>query len=176
MSIDQATVVKGLMKDRARLIAYIYAIVRDWHLAEDLFQDVSAVAVEKHDRIADSDHLLLWARKAARNKSLEALRKRKYTPLALADDVIELLDGSWLEIDRTDTDIEIDYLRNCLETLSPKAQKVVNLKYVEGLSGVQIAELVGSKVHSVYVALTRAHRSLEACVQKRRLREEHGRA
>ena len=176
MSIDQATVVKGLMKDRARLIAYIYAIVRDWHLAEDLFQDVSAVAVEKYDRIADSDHLLLWARKAARNKSLEALRKRKYTPLTLADDVIELLDGSWLEIDRTDTDIEIDYLRSCLETLSPKARKVVNLKYVEGFSGVQIAELVGSKVHSVYVALTRAHRSLEACVQKRRLREEHGRA
>ncbi len=72
-------------------------------------------------------------------------------------------------------DIEIDYLRSCLETLSPKARKVVNLKYVEGLSGVQIAELVGSKVHSVYVSLTRAHRSLEACVQKRRLREEHGR-
>ena len=74
MSIDQPTAVKGLMKDRARLIAYIYAIVRDWHLAEDLFQDVSALAIEKHDRIVDSDHLLLWARKAARNKSLEALR------------------------------------------------------------------------------------------------------
>ena len=46
MSIDQPTAVKGLMKDRARLIAYIYAIVRDWHLAEDLFQDVSALAIE----------------------------------------------------------------------------------------------------------------------------------
>ena len=65
MSIDQATAVKGLTKDRARLIAYIYAIARDWHLAEDLFQDVSALAVEKHDRIVDADHLLLWARKAA---------------------------------------------------------------------------------------------------------------
>ena len=176
MSIDQATAVKGLMKDRARLIAYIYAIVRDWHLAEDLFQDVSALAIEKHDRIVDSDHLLLWARKAARNKSLEALRKRKYTPLTLADDVIELLDGAWLEIDRTDSDLEVDYLRICLQKLSPRAQRVVNLKYVEGLSGVQIAELVGSKVHSVYVSLTRAHRNLEACIQKRRLRAEHGNA
>ena len=176
MSIDQSTAVKGLMKDRARLIAYIYAIVRDWHLAEDLFQDVSALAVEKHDRIVDSAHLLLWARKAARNKSLEALSKRKYTPLTLADDVIELLDGAWLDIDRTDTDLEIDYLRSCIQKLSSRAQRVVNLKYVEGLSGVQIAELVGSKVHSVYVSLTRAHRSLESCIQKQRLRAEHGNA
>ncbi len=169
MSIDLESTVKGLMRDRAKLIGYAYAIVRDRHVAEDLFQDVVALAIRKHAEIADADHLLLWARQAARNKALEALRKRKYRPLTLDRDVLDLLEAPWKRLDALDSESEMDHLRRCLETLAPKARRIVDLKYVEGLSGIQIAEMVGSEVRSVYVALTRAYRKLENCIARRRL-------
>ena len=174
--LDLATTVKGLMNDRAKLIAYLHAIVRDRHAAEDLFQEVVALAVQKHDEIQDREHLPLWARKAGRNKALESLRKKKYSPLTLDRDVLDLLEAPWITLDRLDPEDEMDHLRRCLDKLAPKTRRIVNLKYVEGLSGIQIAELVGSRVHSVYVALTRAHRSLQSCIGERRRLEGHGHA
>ena len=173
MSIDLKSAVKGLMTDRAKLLGYIFAIVRDRHLSEDLFQDVVTLAIQKHGEISDENHLLLWARKAARNKSLESLRKKKYRPLTLDRDVLDLLEAPWVKLDRLDAKHEMDQLRRCLGKLSPKVLRIVNLKYVDGLSGIQIAEMVGNEVHSVYVALTRAHRSLEDCIQRGRLRGAH---
>ena len=76
----------------------------------------------------------------------------------------------------TSPEDEMDHLRQCLDKLAPKTRRIVNLKYVEGLSGIQIAELVGSRVHSVYVALTRAHRNLQSCIGERRRLEGHGHA
>ena len=176
MSLDLDTTVKGLMTDRAKLIGYIAAIVRDRHLAEDLFQEVVTVAIRKCGEIDDADHLLLWARRVARNKALEARRKRRTTPLTLDTDVLDILDARWQRLDQLDSDAELERLRSCLGKLSPRARQVVDLKFVEGLSGIEISRAVGNKVRSVYVALTRAYRDLEACIRRHRLAEEvrHG--
>jgi len=174
MSLDVDSTVKGLMRDRAKLLAYTHAIVRDREVAEDLFQEVVSIAIQKHDEISNADHLLLWARRAARNKALESLRKKKYRPLALDREVLDLLEAPWKRLDELDSRSEMDHLRECLDKLAPKTRKVVNLKFVDGLSGIQIAETVGNEVRSVYVALTRAYRSLEECIRRRRVQAEHG--
>src|SRR4051794_21632754 len=47
--IDQESLVIVLLRDRVKLLAYITAIVRDNHLAEDIFQEVALLAVRKRD-------------------------------------------------------------------------------------------------------------------------------
>jgi len=42
MPVDQKTITAHLLRDRVRLLAYIGAIVRDHHIAEDVLQEVSS--------------------------------------------------------------------------------------------------------------------------------------
>ena len=37
--------VRVLIRDRAKLLGYIWAILRDHHLADDVFQDVTVLAI-----------------------------------------------------------------------------------------------------------------------------------
>ena len=168
MSIDLEAAIRGLMRDRAKLIGYITAIVRDRHVAEDIFQDVVALALQKHADIAGPDHLPGWSRRCARNKCLEALRRNKARVMTLDADVLDLLEAPWEQLDALDADGEMGRLRECLDKLAPRARRVVDLKFVEGLTGIQIAELVGNEVHRVYVALARAYRTLADCIQRKR--------
>ena len=176
MPLDLPTTIKTLMNDRMRLIGYVHSIVRDRHVAEDVFQDVVTLAVEKYAELEDSGHLLAWARGVAKNKARESLRRRKRSPIQLEGDVLDLLEGSWADLEPQRLDSDLDYLRACLESLSPRMRRLIDLKYVDGLSGAQIAERVETEVHSVYVSLTRAYRRLAQCVDRKRAGAEFGHA
>ena len=172
--MDSNHVVRVLIRDRARLLGYVWAIARDAHLADDVFQDVTVLAMERAADIADERHLMLWARQAARFKTLEALRRRTRRTVTLDDDVLELLEDEW-DGDAADSGEEIDHLRACMEKLSPHARTLLGMRYVAGVSGARVAEMMDVGVKSVYVALARIHRTLRDCVQGRLLREaRHG--
>ncbi|MBI1373521.1 MAG: hypothetical protein GC159_12400 [Phycisphaera sp.] len=167
MSIEQDTIVRVLVRDRAVLLAYIWAIVRDNHLAEDILQDVSVLAVNKRDEITDEEHLHGWLRQTARYKSLTALDKRESSPMRLDDRVLEALEAGWRSesADGGTADL-VDALQHCLGKLSGYAKHLVELRYAEGLSGQKLADAVDRNLNTVYVALTRIHRSLGDCVRQ----------
>jgi RNA polymerase sigma-70 factor (ECF subfamily) len=154
------------------LLGFVTAIVRDPHLADDVFQDVTLLAMRRAGRIRDLEHLLLWARKAARYKALEVLRARGRGCLPLDEDVLDALEAEWDAAGpdpRTDgADEQVDDLRACVQRLSPRARRILHLRYGEGLSGSQLAETLAIGVASVYVALSRIHRALRECVARRR--------
>ena len=166
--MDSNAVVRALIRDRARLLGYVWAIARDPHLADDVFQDVTVLAMDRAADIADEKHLALWARRAARFKTLEALRRRARHPVGLDDDVTELLAAEWGGADPADTGEDVEHLRACVARLSPHARTILSLRYVEGVSGARVAELMDVKVQSVYVALARIHRALGDCIRRRR--------
>jgi RNA polymerase sigma-70 factor (ECF subfamily) len=166
--MDSHHVVRELLRERAKLLGYIWAIVRDHHLAEDVFQDVTVLAMERAGEIRNDDHLMLWARKAARFKALELLRKKARLPLALDGDVLELLEAEWAGVDSFAIADEVDHLRACIDRLTPHARRILHLRYTAGLTGIQVAGVVNVKVSSVYVALTRIHQALEDCIRRRR--------
>jgi RNA polymerase sigma-70 factor (ECF subfamily) len=156
------------------LLGYVWAIGRDAHLAEDVFQDVIVLAMERAADIADEQHLMLWARRAARLKTLEALRQRARRMVTLDQDVLELLEAEW-DGERPDSGLEVDHLRACMQKLTAHARTIIGMRYVAGVSGARVAEVMNVQVQSVYVALARIHRTLRDCVQARLLqREGHG--
>jgi RNA polymerase sigma-70 factor (ECF subfamily) len=168
-TVDPNSVVRLLIADRARLLGYVWAIVHDPHLADDVFQDVTVLAIERAAEIADEAHLKRWARKAARFKAFEGLRKRSPHLVPLDEDVMELLEAEWDVRDSTATAEQAEHLRACMDRLSPHARTVLKLRYAEGLSGARVAEALQIKVQSVYVALARVHRLLGDCIRQRRI-------
>jgi len=165
MSVDQQTIVRVLMRDRAKLLAYIGAIVRDYHVAEDVLQEVSALAVEKQDQIHDEQTLLPWLRVAARYKSLKALEKRGRRPVLMDGQLLDLMESQWQQADRLSTQEVHEALQGCLNKLTPHARRLIELRYGAGLKGRALAEALGRKVDTLYKLLTRTHSALARCMQ-----------
>ncbi|MBI1372518.1 MAG: sigma-70 family RNA polymerase sigma factor [Phycisphaera sp.] len=166
MAIDHDNIVRLLLADRDKLHAYIWAIVRDDHVAEDVFQDVSLLAINKRDEIDGESHFAAWVRAAARNKSLHALRQRGRGPAVLDGQLLDLIEGEWTKYDAARSSDMVDALRGCVEKLSPYARQLVDMRYADGTKPAAIAERLGRKVTTVYVALTRTHKSLAECIQR----------
>jgi RNA polymerase sigma-70 factor, ECF subfamily len=173
--IDQESLVILLLRERVKLLAYIRAIVRDGHLAEDIFQDVAVLAVRKRDQIRDGRHFLAWMRLTARHIALKLMRRNRHY-LLLDESLLDQMEEIWAEHDLSpDADL-LEALKDCVERLSPHARELVKLRYQDGISGPRLAEVVDRQLNTVYVALSRIHRTLGDCIKKRRAAEggHHG--
>ena len=166
MPIDQPTIVRTLIRDRARLLAYIWSIVHDGHIAEDVLQDVSVLAVEKRAEIESAEVLPAWLRTAARHRAMYALRQANRAPMSLDQHVLDLLEGEWSQRDALPTNRLMDALRTCLGKLSPKTRQIVDMRYGQALGSQQIANRLGRSLAAVYKTTTRAHSALADCVRR----------
>jgi RNA polymerase sigma-70 factor, ECF subfamily len=167
MTLCQEDIVRGLMADRLNLLAYIRAIVLNQQAAEDNHQEVLIQALQSADAIVDDRHLRAWARRTAKFKAFEYLRKNQRQPQHLDPELLELLEPIWEgESDRATPELN-DALGYCLGKLTDRSRQLVNLRFGECLSGTQISQLLGLKIESVYMAFSRIYRMLDHCVRQR---------
>jgi RNA polymerase sigma-70 factor (ECF subfamily) len=164
MAVDQEVLVRLLLSERAMLLGYIISLVRDAHLAEDVFQDVALIVLKKRDELADASGFPAWTRKIARLEALNALRRRKKEARPLDEAVLNLLDVQWSRADGGPTS---DALRACLERLPPRSRRLVELRYRDDLSGKTLADRLAQPLNTVYVTLARIHHALSECVKGR---------
>ena len=167
MSMDSKTIVRVLMQQRDRLFAYIWSIVGDAHLAEDVLQEVSLLAMENGGEVADEVRLAAWLRHAARNKALEAVRRRSRQPTPLDEAILEAMEPDWQQYDALEESELVDLLRTCVKQLTANNQRIVTLRYVDGLKSNEIARRLHRNVSAVYQAITRIHRALSECMSRR---------
>jgi len=167
LALTADTVVRLLIAERAKILAYIGALVRDRAMAEDVFQEVSMLAVQRCGEIGDETHLAGWLRRTARFKALRAEEQRRRRAARLADDVMDLLEPEWQAFDPLPARDLVAALEGCLQRLTPNARALVELKYVEGLEGARIAERLDQQLRSIYTALSRIHRALGDCIRRR---------
>ncbi len=173
MALDQDTAIRLLLSNRVMLLSWLRAMVRDTHLAEDLFQEVSLVVLNKCGEIQDPLCFPSWVRKVARHKVLHALRDRRRKPLIFSQELIDLFEPHWTAWDGTASGDQLYALQQCLEHLSPYARQLVRLRHEEGKSGAALAEALGRAINTVYVALSRTYRTLADCIRGRLTLKEH---
>lgn len=165
MAVSQESMVRIMLRERPKVLAFIRAIVRDRHLAEDVYQEISITALEHRDEIRDEQHLQRWLRHVARNRAVNAYRKQQSSPLVFNDALVETLEDEWSDYDEVATSQTLSALDKCIERLSPYARRLVELRYSEGLTGKRLAEVINRKTTTVYVAIARIHRALGNCIR-----------
>lgn len=156
-----------LLRERLALTAFIATVTRDFHLAEDIFQDVCVKAVGKRDAFESPQHLLNWARVAGKHRAIDVLRTRDGKFIGLSEEMLAALEPVWPEGNEAQGSPAIDALRRCVDRLTPNNREIVRLRYFEGRPGAQVAEAMGRKLETVYQALARIHKSLADCVRQR---------
>ena len=165
--LTKEAIIRRLLRDRALLLGYIRSLGLDEHLAEDVFQNVCVVVIEKSDQAKNWDHFGAWVRTIARFEALNASRKQRKTAQLFDERTLDILDQHWKQYDELrDEQDRAAVIQRCIERLTPYARKLLRLRYQEGMRGADLAEAVHRKVQSVYVALSRAHKAVAACVSR----------
>jgi RNA polymerase sigma-70 factor (ECF subfamily) len=153
-----------LLAEQLPLTAYLASVTRDFHLAEDLFQEVCVKAVGRAGQFESPAHVIHWARVTGRNRAIDVLRARDGRYVGLSEELLSTLAGEWPAA-ATDEAAHAA-LGRCLERLTPNNREILRLRYFERQSGAQVAAALGRKLETVYQALARIHKTLADCVRR----------
>lgn len=163
--LTQDEIIRSLFVQRARLNAAVWMVVRDVHLAEDIFQEVMVKAVGRLEAFDGEAHLLAWSRVTARHLALNLLRKRNKGWVVLDEEMLEQIEEDWPSSHAPNTRVEA--LQDCLETMPAEPRQMLDLRYAEGRSCEEVARVFGLNLEAAYQRLSRLHRALRDCVEKK---------
>lgn len=164
METGRERVLREVVQAQDVLTGLFLAYTRDLWAAEDLYQDMVVLACEKYEQADLSRPLRPWLLQIARNLARDRLRRESRLS-ALSPAAERLLEDPAWEQQELGSEERRSALRRCLERLGRSARRLVEAKYVERLSGAELAGRLGLKVESVYTALARVRRKLTECVE-----------
>ena len=128
-----------------RIYRFVYFRVEDQQTAEDITSQVFLKAWSNLDRFQFSrTPYLAWLYTIAHNAVIDHYRTRKVTT---ALDDVQLSQPDHSEVVENDIDLsgEMQSVKAALQTLTDDQQKVLTLKFIEGMSNNEIARHLGKR-------------------------------
>lgn len=151
--------------ERPRLVGALVRMVRDVALAEDLAQDVLVLALEEWPRGGIPTNPGAWLTVAAKNRAVDALRRRrmvdgKHAALAAeAEAVVHVRDDDIDEASLGDDLLRL-VLVACHPVLSMEARAALTLRLLGGLTTEEIARAFLVPEPTIAQRIVRAKRTL----------------
>jgi RNA polymerase sigma-70 factor, ECF subfamily len=162
-----------ITRHQSDLYGYIYAVLRNWEDTDDLFQSVCMVLWSKFGSFQPGTNFFAWARQTAKMKISEYLRRRR-SPNCLAEKLVDILAETTSDpYGPADAEEYLVALRHCREKLAIEDDELLQLRYVEELSTVEIADRLRRLRQSVSRSLIRIRRWLFECIELELSRQEH---
>jgi len=156
------------------IFRYLRYLGADYSTAEELSQDVFLAALKSSSIPVDvgngsGSQQGAWLRGTARNLFLNHCRQNRRNPVKINSEAIKNAEKVWVEEFLRDGDgfDYLDALRKCLGSLSEDQKKVLDLRYVNGKSRTEMAQMNGMSENGIKSLLRRIRLSLAGCVQRR---------
>lgn len=159
-------------RHQGELYGYIFAVVRNWEDADDLFQSVCLVLWRKFDSFRLGTSFFAWARQVAKIEVSNFLR-RKHLSSYVTDQLLDALVETVVEDQGDDAELYLAALRRCKTNLNPSDAELLELHYADDLGSTQLAERLQRPYRSVCKSLNRIRSWLMECVQRDLARQEH---
>jgi RNA polymerase sigma-70 factor (ECF subfamily) len=134
---------------------FVNSIVRDYHEAEDITQNVFAKLMRQIGKYEQREApFAAWIMRVARNAALDSMRSKR----AIPTEEVRVTDGGQAQIG---ADRGRD-LREALQQLPDDQREVLVLRHIVGFSPIEIAETLGKTESSVHGLHHRGRRTLRA--------------
>jgi RNA polymerase sigma-70 factor (ECF subfamily) len=152
------------------LLLYLRSAVRDASMVDDLFQESLLTAWKNIDSFDRSRPFGPWLRGIA-GKLVLAHYRRSAKGFVFCDETI--LEQLSIRADQLhdspgdNLDDKLQRLRHCLTHLPEAYRKAIDLRYVEGLKGQQLADRLALSLENVKKRLQRARQKLLECMDRR---------
>ncbi|MEM9111398.1 MAG: sigma-70 family RNA polymerase sigma factor [Planctomycetota bacterium] len=144
---------------------YVCVHVQDQSLADDIVQEVARQATANFDQYDPSRPFIGWLIGIARQRIAENYRNRGRRPIVFSSEIVESITDAYVELE-PEVDDRLDALRLCMDKLSRRHRRVIELRYARQLSQDQIAAQVGSNGRAINAMLFRIRTALRECVSK----------
>ena len=163
-----------LNRHKASIHSYIYFIVRNKELAEDLFQEtfVKVIMTIKQGRYTENGKFKAWITRIAHNLIIDNFRQERNENTISNDEVeVDLFNNVNL-CDRTIEDQMVEHqvyadIRKLIRFLPENQREVLEMRYYQDLSFKEIADLTGVSIN------TALGRMRYAILNLRRMADEH---
>ena len=169
--MDAKHIFEILMRENTNmLLSYLRAAVRDWNVADDLFQETMLVAWRRLEDFDRSRPFAPWLRGIAGKILLAHFRKRSKQELSLDAPALEWLDSQFaaIQLQRGDTFAEkLSALRDCVDSLGENYREPVQMRYQQNLSLSEIVQTMSIALETLKKRLTRAKSLLVDCLERK---------
>jgi RNA polymerase sigma-70 factor (ECF subfamily) len=160
--------VKLLMEHRSMLHSFIYALVRDPHLTEDILQEAAAVLWTKFAEFDPGTDFGAWARGVAWREIMAARRSEarahRHLDEACARQILAAYERRCGAVDTTSHRLA---LGRCLESLGGDLRELMHCRYGLDMNSRQIGERLSRTAQAVDALVYRAKKLLSDCVRSR---------
>lgn len=157
---DEQGLAEVIREYKDGLTLYLYSLVGDIHIAEELCEDTFVLLGTKKPKDRHKGSFKTWLYTIGRNRAIDFLRKktnRNYIPLNDGDGIADerLLEDSYIKEEQKIA------LHRAMEQLKPEHRQVLWLMYFEGLSAKEAAAVMKRSVHAAEMLAQRAKASLK---------------
>ena len=149
------------------MVALAYSMLADRDLAEDAAQETFAAACRDIGSLKSTERFAAWLAGICRNVSRQMLRVKKVRPAALSDD--------YAAPSASDSTDRKEAIRRAVWSLRESERELVVLRYFDGFSQSQIAQVLDLSPQAVNGRLIRAKRKVAAYLKRDGLTgDDHG--
>ena len=138
------------------MVAIAHAILGDKHLAEDAAQEAFAKASRNLPKLKKLDRFAGWLTVICRNVAKDMARTATARPhyITNIDEDLSAL------TDETDTDGQIEAVRDAISKLQPAAKELIFLRYYDSMTYQQISAVLGISEQVINGRLRRAKKAI----------------
>ena len=165
----------NVLLNRYKLYSYIYYIVRNSEMTEDIFQEtfMKAIITIRQGRYNENGKFSAWLRRIAHNLIIDSFRQEKSENLVSCDEPeVNILNNIGLAEGTIENAIVnrqiLSDVRRLMEFLPDEQREVVYMRFYQDLSFKEIAEQTGVSIN------TSLGRMRYAILNLRRMAEKNG--
>ncbi|MDX1564133.1 MAG: RNA polymerase sigma factor [Phycisphaeraceae bacterium] len=162
--MDRKKLTAEILAARPAVMAYAMTLVRNYHVAEDLFQETMVAALYDLDKTARVDNLSAWLLGITRNKALKYFeREGREAPIGK---LAEMAQAALLETEENPMRGEDRHeaLRQCLEHLPARTLDVIRMRFEEDAPYSTIARCMRMSEQAIRKVVSRGRQALYHCI------------
>lgn len=148
------------------LFLFILSQTGNADIAEEVLQEANVILWAKRDQFEPETNFDAWARRIATYEVLKQRQRKRRNKVQFSDDFLQAVAAEF-EAQVPQWERRRDALRKCLEKLGADDRELIQVRYQPGVSGKELAQMLGRPANSVYQSLGRIRRILLDCVQRR---------
>ena len=173
---DQAAIEILIGRHKKRVFTYILLIVKNHHLAEDIFQDtfIKVIRSLKTGKYTENGKFISWVLRISHNLIIDHFRKEKLLNTTSNDDTnIDLFNSPKYSEENIEDKLVYEQItsdvRLLIEELPDDQREVIMMRHFQGLSFKEIADLTDVSINTALGRMRYALINLRKMIEKKNL-------
>ena len=173
---NQSAIEVLISRHKKRVFTYILLIVKDHHLAEDIFQDtfIKVIRSLKNGRYTENGKFISWVLRISHNLIIDHFRKEKLLSTTSNDDMnVDLFNSPKYSEENIEDRIIYDQItcdvRLLIDELPDDQREVILMRHYQGLSFKEISDITNVSINTALGRMRYALINMRKLIEKKNL-------